>query len=141
MNPLCLLPFLCAFIPLQPAPLVPDGQGGWVPVTNSRYNPATGQFLPPPPPPGYYPAGGAVFFLDPQEYQELPPDAYPQGTVTIGPQEPYQAPPVPQLPQPRHHAAKPPKATGTGCYGPDGVPVTPVPSGCQPQPPLPERTL
>lgn len=26
-------------------PIVPDGQGGWVPQSNSRYDPATGQFL------------------------------------------------------------------------------------------------
>lgn len=26
-------------------PIVPDGQGGWVPQSNSRYDPATGKFL------------------------------------------------------------------------------------------------
>lgn len=26
-------------------PIVPDGQGGWVPQNNSRYDPATGKFL------------------------------------------------------------------------------------------------
>jgi len=27
------------------ARIVPDGQGGWVPESNSRYNPQTGEFL------------------------------------------------------------------------------------------------
>jgi hypothetical protein len=26
-------------------PVVPDGRGGWVPESNSRYDPATGEFL------------------------------------------------------------------------------------------------
>jgi hypothetical protein len=26
-------------------PIVPDGRGGWVPATNSPYDPATGEFL------------------------------------------------------------------------------------------------
>lgn len=26
-------------------PIVPDGQGGWVPESNSRYDPKTGQFI------------------------------------------------------------------------------------------------
>jgi hypothetical protein len=141
MNPLCLLPFLCAFIPMQPAPLVPNGQGGWVPVTNSRYDPATGQFLPPEysyPPSSPWPG---------QPWPEDHPwgeQSYSRGTVTVGPPEPYQPPPAPVSPPPRHHANKPvhrAPENGAGCYDSSGAPVSPVPPDCQPQPPLPERTL
>ena len=32
------------------AAIVPDGMGGWVPATNSTYDPGAGQFIPPEPP-------------------------------------------------------------------------------------------
>jgi hypothetical protein len=48
------LPIVTSFIQQQTANLktglangtiVPDGQGGFVPITNSRYDPKTGEFL------------------------------------------------------------------------------------------------
>lgn len=42
-STVCLL-FFCFFAP-PPVPIVPDGGGGFVPITNSQYDPRTGEFL------------------------------------------------------------------------------------------------
>jgi hypothetical protein len=39
--------FLGGLLGVPQVPLIPDGYGGWVSATNSRYDPVTGQFLPP----------------------------------------------------------------------------------------------
>jgi hypothetical protein len=136
MNPLCLIPFLCLLLP-PAAPVIPDGQGGFVPFTNARvmpdgslrpYDPTIDGIM--------MPDGGIVY-----PYQPYPGPPGPiglQGTVTVGPPEPYQAP---QRVVPPHHARHVPHASKPAsepCYGATGAPIEPAPPGCRTQAPLPE---
>jgi hypothetical protein len=77
--------------------MVPDGMGGWVPASNSRYDPVSGEFLPPGTPGG------------------MPSGPYPSITPMPEPPTGYYDPP--QRPQ-RRRPAKPadtPSHRG-GCY-------------------------
>jgi hypothetical protein len=128
---MCPFFIFCLLFIQPPAPVIPDGQGGFVPFTNAGilpdgslrdYDPAIDGIMGP---------DGSIYF-PPMPY-------YPQGRVTVGPPEPMPEPTPPRPPQRRapRHATRPPKSEGGGCYGPDGVPVTPVPPDCQTQPALP----
>jgi hypothetical protein len=98
MNPFCLIPFLCLFLPPPPVPIAPDGMGGAVSFYASRvmpdgtlrsYDPVLDGVL--------LSDGRIVPFVSPSPY---PPAPYPQGRVTVGPLEPMNA-------SPRVHRARP----------------------------------
>ena len=124
--------FIFCFLLIQPpAPVVPDGQGGFAPFTNARVLP-DGSLRP------YDPALDGIMMPDGSVV--FPYQSYPQGTVTVGPPEPYQAP---QRVVPPHHARHVPHASKPAsepCYGATGAPIEPAPPGCRTQAPLPESS-
>jgi len=150
MNPFCLIPFLCLFLPPPPAPVIPDGQGGGVSFYNSRIMP-DGTLRP------YSPELDGILLADGSiAFPYLPP-----GSVEVG--EPHFGPPMPAVPYrasprptepgrampgaplaapsvPRKHGAIAPKSgePWSGCYDDSGAPRNPVPPGCVTQsvPPL-----
>jgi hypothetical protein len=98
-----------AFPPQQ---LVPDGLGGWVPITNSRVMP-----------------DGSLRRFDPSI--DLPP-LQPTYLPSMQPEDAKRATASRPLPPRRRHAKHPePKPSG-GCYGPDGKYLgTNAPPGCR----------
>jgi hypothetical protein len=112
-------PFL---FPPSLAPVVPDGQGGFVPFTNSRVM-----------------ADGSLRPYDPYLDGIMLPD----GRIIMP--ESMQGP---ALSTPKHddhprHATKPAHETAQPCYDGNGKPVIPVPDGCvtedAPMLPQPQR--
>ena len=123
MNPVCFL-FFCSFAPMPPSPVVPDGQGGFVPFTNSRVEP-DGSLR------SYDPAIDGVLLPDGQVYYPFAPYPEPSGHVEVGP--PQMLPPP--APAPHRHVARPHLNSSTShpCYGPDGIAIEPMPRECATQ--------
>jgi hypothetical protein len=139
MFPTCFFLF-CIFS--QPVPIVPDGQGGYVPFTNSRVMP-DGSLRPYDPQlDGYLPGdqmaglrGYDPFLDDPypgqlgtqpgyeqQPYVYYPPTREPQYAPTEPRQEPQHYVPAPTPRRESHQAVRPRQTPASrGCYGPDGA--------------------
>jgi len=131
----CFLFFCLLFPPPPPAPVIPDGMGGFVPFTNSRVMP-DGELRPYDPViDGVMGPDGSIYFPVPPPPLYPPPYA-PQGRVDVGPPEPYQ-PLAPRAPR-AHRQPAPKHSNGDSCYGADGRPIEPVPQGCvtQSAPPM-----
>jgi hypothetical protein len=114
MLPACLF-FFCFLVPSQSGPLVPDGQGGLVPWTNSRVMP-NGTLRPYDPRIDGYPPGYGYPY-------PMPFGPYAQPYVTtpsIWPMPDYQ--PVPPVVRPPHSSRT--------CYDRDGNFISPPAPEC-----------
>jgi hypothetical protein len=113
------------------------GQGGWAPVTNSRYDPATGEFLPPVayapaptgPPRGYEPYPVPGYVEPPPPYQG---PGYAQPAPAPGYAYPQSRPdPYPEPPQVHAKPRVPHNSRSGSCYDSRGTLVSPLPEDCR----------